>query len=64
MNKNKVQECEQTIKNKRLEATLSDYLLLMLEAKTTRLTTTHIVPGVFKIKVAFELLESESPDRG
>ena len=63
MNKNKVQECEQTIKNKRLEATLSDYLLLMLEAKTTRLTTTHIVPGVSKIKVAFELLESESPDR-
>ena len=47
-----------------LEATLSDYLLLMLEAKTTRLTTTHIVPGVFKMKVAFELLESESPDRG
>lgn len=64
MNKNKVQECEQTIKNKRLEATLSDYLLLMLEAKTTRLTATHIAPGVFKIKVAFELLESESPDRG
>ena len=45
MNKNKVQECEQTIKNKRLEATLSDYLLLMLEAKTTHLTTTHTVPG-------------------
>ena len=64
MNKNKVQECEQTIKNKRLEATLSDYLLLMLEAKTTHLTTTHPVPGVFKMKVSFELLDFESTNQG
>lgn len=64
MDKNKVQECEQTVRNKRLEATLFDYLLLMLEAKTTRLTATHIAPGVFKIKVAFELLDSESTNQG
>ena len=64
MNKNKGQECEQTIKNKRLEATLSDYLLLMLEAKTTHLTTTHTVPGVFKMKVSFELLDFESTNQG
>ena len=63
MNKGKVQECKQAIKNKRLDATLSDYLLLMLEAKTTRLTAMHIVPGVFKMKVTFELFDSESTDQ-
>lgn len=64
MNKNKVQECEQTIKSKRLDATLADYLSLMLNAKTACLTTTHIVPGVSKMKVTFELLDSESADQG
>ena len=64
MNEGKVQECKQTVKDKRLDATLSDYLLLMLEAKTTRLTATHIAPGVFKMKVTFELFDSESTDQG
>lgn len=64
MNEGEVQECKQTVKDKRLDATLSDYLLLMLEAKTTRLTATHIVPGVFKMKVTFELFDSESTDQG
>ena len=53
MNKNKVQECEQTIKSKRLDATLADYLSLMLNAETACLTATHSVPGVFKLKVTF-----------
>lgn len=64
MNKNKVQECEQTIKSKRLDATLADYLSLMLNGETACLTTTHTVPGVFKMKVTFELLDSESADQG
>ena len=64
MNKNKVQECEQTIKSKRLDATLADYLSLMLNAETACLTTTHSVPGLFKLKVTFELLDSESADQG
>ena len=64
MNKNKVQECEQTIKSKRLDATLADYLSLMLNVETVCLTATHIVPGVFKMKVTFELLDSESTDQG
>ena len=64
MNKGKVQECKQAIKNKRLDATLSDYLLLMLEAETVHLTATHSVPGVFKLKITFELLDSESTDQG
>lgn len=64
MNEVEVQECKQTVKNKRLEATLTDYLSLMLEAETACLTATHEVPGVFKLKVTFELLDSESPDRG
>ena len=64
MNEVEVQECKQTVKNKRLEATLADYLSLMLEAETACLTATHSVPGVFKLKVTFELLDSENPDRG
>ena len=64
MNKNTVQECEQPIKSKRLDATLADYLSLMLNAETACLTTTHTVPGVFKMKVTFELLDSESADQG
>ena len=64
MNKNKVQECEQTIKSKRLDATLADYLSLMLNADTACLPPTHTVPGVFKMKVTFELLDSESADQG
>ena len=64
MNKNTVQDCEQTIKSKRLDATLADYLSLMLNAETACLTTTHTVPGVFKMKVTFELLDSESADQG
>ena len=64
MNKNKVQECEHTINSKRLDATLADYLSLMLNAETACLTTTHTVPGVFKMKVTFELLDSESADQG
>lgn len=59
-----VQECKQTVKNKRLDATLADYLSLMIEAETTCLTATHSVSGVFKLKVTFELLDSESTDRG
>ena len=64
MNEGEVQECKQTVKNKRLDATLADYLSLMLEAETVCLTTTHTVPGVFKMKVTFELLDSESADQG
>ena len=64
MIKNKVQECEQTIKSKRLDATLADYLSLMLNAETACFTATHSVPGVFKLKVTFELLDSESADQG
>lgn len=64
MNEGEVQECKQTVKNKRLDATLADYLSLMLEAETACLTTTHTVPGVFKMKVTFELLDSESADQG
>ena len=64
MNEGKVQECKQTVKDKRLEATLADYLSLMIEAETVRLTATHSVPGVFKLKVTFELLDSESTDQG
>ena len=64
MNEVEVHECKQTAKSKRLEATLADYLSLMLEAETACLTATHRVPGVFKLKVTFELLDSESPDRG
>lgn len=64
MNEGKVQECKQTVKDKRLDATLADYLSLMLNAETACLTTTHIVPGVFKMKVTFELLDSESADQG
>lgn len=64
MNEGEVQECEQTIKSKRLDATLADYLSLMLNAETACLTTTHTVPGVFKMKVTFELLDSESADQG
>ena len=55
---------KQTVKNKRLDATLADYLSLMLNAETACLTTTHTVPGVFKMKVTFELLDSESTDQG
>ena len=61
MNEGEVQECKQTVKDKRLDATLADYLSLMLEAETVHLTATH---GVFKLKVTFELLDSESTDRG
>lgn len=50
--------------NKRLDATLADYLSLMLEAETVCLTATHEVPGVFKLKITFELLDSESTDQG
>lgn len=64
MNEGKVQECKQTVKDKRLEATLADYLSLMLEAETVHLTATHGVPGVFKLKITFELLDSESADQG
>ena len=64
MNEVEVQECKQTVKNKRLEATLADYLSLMLEADTVYLTAIHEVPGVFKLKVTFELLVSEIPDQG
>ena len=64
MNEGKVKECKQTLKDKRLEATLADYLSLMLEAETVHLTATHKVPGVFKLKITFELFESESTDRG
>ena len=64
MNEGKVQEYKQTVKNKRLDATLADYLSLMLNAETACLTTTHTVPGVFKMKVTFELLDSESTDQG
>ena len=64
MNEGEVQEYKQTVKNKRLDATLADYLSLMLNAETACLTTTHIVPGVFKMKVTFELLDSESADQG
>ena len=64
MNEGKVQECKQTVKDKRLGATLADYLSLMLEAETVCLTATHSVPGVFKLKITFELLDSESTDRG
>ena len=64
MNEGEVQECKQTVKNKRLDATLADYLSLMLNAETACLTTTHTVPGVFKMKVTFELLDSESADQG
>ena len=45
MNEGKVQECKQTVKDKRLEATLADYLSLMLEAETVHLTATHSVHG-------------------
>ena len=64
MNEGKVQEYKQTVKNKRLDATLADYLSLMLNAETACLTATHIGPGVFKMKVTFELLDSESTDQG
>ena len=64
MNEGEVQECKQTVKDKRLDATLADYLSLMLNAETVCLTATHSVPGVFKLKVAFELLDSESTERG
>lgn len=64
MNEVEVQECKQTVKNKRLEATLADYLALMIETETVYLTATHEVPGVFKLKVTFEFLDSENPDRG
>lgn len=64
MNEGEVQEYKQTVKGKRLDATLADYLSLMLEAETVCLTATHSVPGVFKLKITFELLDSESTDRG
>lgn len=64
MNEGEVQECKQTVKNKRLDATLADYLSLMIEAETVCLTATHEVPGVFKLKITFELLDSESTDQG
>ena len=63
MNEVEVQECKQTVKDKRLDATLADYLSLMLHAETACLTATHIVPGVFKMKVMFELFDSESTDQ-
>lgn len=64
MNEGKAQECKQTVKDKWLDATLADYLSLMLNAETACLTATHSVPGVFKLKVTFELLDSESTDQG
>lgn len=64
MNEGEVQECKQTVKDKRLDATLADYLSLMLNAETACLTATHSVPGLFKLKVTFELFDSESVDRG
>ena len=36
----------------------------LINAETACLTATHIVPGVFKMKVTFELLDSESADQG
>ena len=36
----------------------------LINAETACLTTTHTVPGVFKMKVTFELLDSESADQG
>lgn len=64
MNEGEVQESKQTVENKRLKATLADYLSLMIKAKAVHLTATHEVPGVFKLKITFELLDSESTDRG
>ena len=64
MNEGKVQECKQAVKDKWLDATLADYLSLMFNAETVCLTATHSVPGVFKLKITFELLDSESTDRG
>ena len=57
MDNDKLKECQQTVRGKRLNATLYDYVLLMLTAKKTRLEATHSIPDVFKLKVTVELLE-------
>lgn len=54
-----------TIDNmRRNNAATESILEKCLNAETACLTATHSVPGVFKLKITFELLDSESTDRG
>lgn len=55
---------ERVVREKKIDATLRDYIELLAETGAACLRSTHEVPGVFKLKVTFELLDSESTDRG